>query len=89
MLTNMQLYTLSATVPQEITTTINNFMTAGQLLGGALAGIFLLIAAIQFASGGKNAVEMGKFRLVCVIVGMTLIAGCSVIKAFIDGLMGF
>ena len=89
MLTNMQLYTLSATVPQEITTTINNFMTAGQIIGGCLAGLFLLIAAIQFMSGGKSNVETSKYRIVCVIVGSVLVAGCSVIKMFIDGLIAF
>lgn len=89
MLMNMHLHTLAASVPSEIIDTINNFMTAGQIIGGALAGIFIIIAAIQFTSGGKNAVEMGKFRIVCVIVGMILISGCSVIKAFIDGLMAF
>lgn len=90
LLMNIPLHTLSAgSVPSEITTTITNFMTAGQILGGSLASIFLLIAAVQFMSGGKSNVETGKYRIVCVVVGMVLVAGCSVIKAFIDGLMGF
>jgi hypothetical protein len=83
------LITLAVNIPAQMTDTINNFMTAGQIIGGLLAGIFLLIAAIQFMSGGKNAVEMSKTRIVCVIVGMVLVAGCSIIKAFIDGLISF
>lgn len=89
MLMNIPLHTLSVNVPLQITNTINNFMTAGQIIGGCLAGIFLLIAAIQFMSGGKSNVETSKYRIVCVIVGSVLVAGCSVIKVFIDGLIAF
>ncbi len=89
MLMNIPLHTLSVNVPSQITDTINNFMTAGQIIGGCLAGLFLLIAAIQFMSGGKSNVETSKYRIVCVIVGSVLVAGCSVIKMFIDGLIAF
>ncbi len=80
---------LAVSLPSGLSTTINNFMTAGQIIGGSLASIFLLIAAVQFMSGGRNAVEMSKVRIVCVIVGMVLVAGCSIIKTFIDGLIAF
>lgn len=80
---------LAVTVPAEITDTINNLTTAGQIIGGSLASVFLIIAAIQFMTGGRNNVEVSKTRIVCVIVGMLLVAGCSVIKTFIDGLMAF
>lgn len=80
---------LAAGLPSQLTTTITNFMTAGQALGGLLAGIFLLIAAVQFMSGGRNAVEISKTRIVCVIVGMVLVAGCSILKTFISDLIGF
>ena len=80
---------LAVALPSGLTTTINNFMTAGQIIGGLLAGIFLLIAAVQYMSGGRNAVEMSKVRIVCVIVGMVLVAGCTVMKSFIDGLIAF
>lgn len=86
---NITMLPLAVNVPSGISTTIENFMTAGQIIGGLLAGIFLLIAAIQFMSGGRNAVEMSKTRIVCVIVGMVLVAGCSAIKAFISGLIAF
>lgn len=80
---------LAVSLPAGLSTTIENFMTAGQVIGGLLAGVFLLIAAIQFMSGSRNAVEMSKTRIVCVIVGMILVAGCSVIKAFVSGLISF
>lgn len=80
---------LAVSVPPGLSETITNFMTAGQIIGGLLAGIFLLIAAVQFMSGGRNAVEMSKTRIVCVIVGMVLVAGCSGIKAFITSLIAF
>lgn len=80
---------LAVNLPAGLAETITNFTTAGQIIGGLLASIFLLIAAIQFMSGGRNAVETSKFRVVCVIVGMVLVAGCTVIKAFIDGLIAF
>lgn len=86
---NITMLPLAVNVPSGLSTTIENFMTAGQIIGGLLAGIFLLIAAIQFMSGGRNAVEMSKTRIVCVIVGMVLVAGCSAIKAFISGLIAF
>jgi len=80
---------LAVSLPSGLTTTIENFMTAGQVLGGSVAVLFLLIAAVQFMSGGRNAVEMSKTKIVCVIVGMVLVAGCSAIKVFIDGLIAF
>jgi hypothetical protein len=40
-------------------------------------------------SGGRNAVEISKTRIVCVIVGMVLVAGCSILKTFISDLIGF
>lgn len=80
---------LAVSIPPGLQTTINNFMTAGQVIGGLLAGIFLLIAATQFMSGGREAVEMSKKRIACVIIGMVLVAGCSVLKAFISGLIAF
>lgn len=80
---------LAVSMPAGLSETINNFMTAGQVIGGLLAGIFLLVAAVQFMSGGRNAVETSKTKIVCVIVGMVLVAGCSVIKTFITGLIQF
>lgn len=82
-------YRLAVSVPTGISTTINNYITAGQVIGGCLAGIFLLIAAIQLMSGGRNAVEMSKFRIACVIVGLIIVVGCTTIKAFINGLIAF
>lgn len=82
-------HTLAVTLPSSMETTINNFMTAGQIIGGCLAGFFIVVAGIQFMTGGRNAVETGKVRIVCTIVGMVMCAGCSVIKAFISGLCAF
>lgn len=86
---NPKINLLATGLPASFTTTINNFLTAGQLIGAGLAGVFLVIAAIQFMSGGRNAVEMGKGRIICVIVGMVLCAGCSVIKSYVTGLIAF
>ena len=80
---------MAVTVPTGLSETINNFMSAGQIIGGLLASIFLLIAAVQLMSGGRNAVEMSKTRIVCVIVGLVLVVGCGVIKTFINGLIAF
>lgn len=80
---------LAVVLPSGLSTTLNNFMTAGQVIGGSVAGVILVIAGIQLMTGGRNAVEMGKTRIIFLCVGMVLVAGCSVIKAFIDGLMAF
>ena len=45
--------TMAVTVPTGLSETINNFMSAGQIIGGLLASIFLLIAAVQLMSGGR------------------------------------
>jgi hypothetical protein len=86
---NITMLPLAVNVPPGLSKTIENFIQAGQIIGGLLAGIFLLIAAVQFMSGGRNAVEISKTRIVCVIVGMVLVIGCSAIKAFISGLIAF
>lgn len=80
---------MAVSVPTGISETINNMILAGQIIGGLLAGIFLLIAAIQLMSGGRNAVEMSKFRIVCVVIGLVLVVGCTAIKTFINGLIAF
>lgn len=80
---------MAVTVPPGLSDTINNFITAGQIIGGLLAGAFLLIAAIQLMSGGRNAVEMSKTKIICVIVGLVLVVDCTVIKTFINGLIAF
>lgn len=82
-------YTLSVTMPSGLQQTFDNIMTGGQIVGLGLAGIFIVIAGIQFMTGGRNAVEMSKTRIVCIIVGTVLVAGCSVLKTFITGLMAF
>ena len=82
-------YMLGVAMPSGLSTTLNNFMTAGQVIGGSVAGVILVIAGIQLMTGGRNAVEMGKTRIIFLCVGMVLVAGCSVIKTFIDGLMAF
>lgn len=84
-----RLNSLSVNVPSGMSKTMDNFMTAGQYLGGGAAGIILVIAGFQLMTGGRNAVEMGKTRIIFLCVGMALIAGCSVIKAFLSGLMAF
>lgn len=89
---NLMMYSaikLAVTMPTGLSETINNFMLAGQIIGGLLAGIFLLIAGVQLMSGGRNAVEMGKTRIVCVIIGLVLVVGCGAIKTFINGLIAF
>lgn len=80
---------LAIKVPPQMTTTIDNVLTALQIIGGALAGVFLGIAAIQFMSGGRNAVEMTKTKIVCIVAGMAVLAGSSVIKVFIQSLIAF
>lgn len=80
---------LAVTIPSGLQQTLDNIMTGGQVIGIALAGIFIVIAGIQFMTGGRNAVEMSKTRIVCIIVGTVLVAGCSVLKTFLTGLMAF
>jgi hypothetical protein len=80
---------LAVTVPTGLQKTLDNLMTGGQVIGLGLAGVFLVIAAIQFMSGGRNAIEMSKLRIICIIVGVVLCAGCSVLKTFLLGLMAF
>ena len=84
-----RLHMLGVVLPSGLSTTLNNIMTAFQVIGGGTAGVILGIAAIQLMSGGRESVEMGKKRLTCLIIGMVLLAGCGVIKTFIDGLMAF
>lgn len=82
-------YMLAVSLPAGLSTTLDNLMTAGQIIGGGLAGIILVIAGIQLMTGGRNSVEMGKTRIISLIIGMILVSGCSVLKAFIGGLMAF
>lgn len=76
-------------MPSGLQTTINNLTTAGQILGGCLAGIFLVIAGIKFMHGSRESISDSKIRLACVIVGVVLCAGCSVIKLWLSSLMAF
>ena len=85
----MKTLMLAVTIPSGLQQTLDNIMTGGQVIGLALAGIFIAIAGIQFMTGGRNAVEMSKTRIVCIIVGTVLVAGCSVLKTFLTGLMAF
>ena len=82
-------YMLAVTLPAGLSTTLDNLMTAGQVIGGGVAGIILVIAGVQLMTGGRNSVEMGKTRIISLIIGMVLVSGCSVLKAFIGGLMAF
>lgn len=82
-------FTLAVALPASITTTITNIATAGQIIGGSVALVILVIAGIQLMVGGRNSVEMGKTRLTFLIVGMAVVAGAGVIKGFIDALMAF
>ena len=82
-------YILGVTMPAGLSTTLDNIMTGGQVIGVATAGVILVIAGIQFMTGGRNAVEMGKSRIIFLIVGLVLVAGCSVLKTFLVGLMAF
>jgi hypothetical protein len=82
-------YILGVTIPKQLTDTLENIMTAGQVIGVATAGVILVIAGVQLMTGGRNNVEMGKTRIICLIVGLILVSGCSVLKTFLVGLMGF
>lgn len=82
-------YMLGVTMPSGLSTTLDNIMTGGQVIGIATAGVILVIAGVQFMTGGRNAVEMGKNRIIFLIVGLVLVAGCSVLKTFLVGLMAF
>jgi hypothetical protein len=80
---------MAASMPSGLQTTLNNIMTAGQAIGGGLAGIFLVISGIKFMHGSRDSVESSKLRLACVIVGVIICAGCSVLKTWLQGLMNF
>lgn len=84
-----QSYLLAVSLPSGLSTTITNIATAVQVIGGCVALVILAIAAVQLMIGGRNSVEMGKTRIIFLIIGMVLLSGGSVIKAFIDGLMAF
>lgn len=84
-----QPYLLAVALPSSITTTITNIATAGQIIGGSVALVILVIAGVQLMLGGRNSVEMGKTRLTFLIIGMAVVAGAGVIKGFIDALMAF
>lgn len=76
-------------LPSEISKTLNNLTSAGQLIGGGLASVFLVIAAVQHMHGSEESIQKSKKRIVAIIVGIALCAGCTVIKAWIDSLMAF
>lgn len=84
-----QLNRMSIDLPTSIQTTIDNITTGGQLIGGSLATIFLVIAAVQHMHGSEESIEKSKKRIVAVIVGIILCAGCTVIKAWISSMMAF
>lgn len=82
-------YVMAISLPPEIQTTINNLTTAGQLIGGALATVFFVIAAIQHENGSEENIQKSKKRITAIIVGIALCAGCFVIKAWISSMMAF
>lgn len=79
----------AAPLPPGISETLDNLTSAGQLIGGGLASVFLVIAAVQHMQGSEEGIQKSKKRIVAIIVGIALCAGCTVIKAWIDSLMAF
>lgn len=82
-------YFMAVSMPSGISDTMNNLTTAGQLIGGSLATVFLVIAAIQHMHGSEESIQKSKKRIVAIIVGIALCAGCTVIKAWISSMMAF
>lgn len=86
---SMMPFALAVPMPQGLQTTLNNLTTAGQAVGGGLASVFLVISGVKFMHGSRDSVESSKLRLVSVIVGVVLCAGCTIMKAWLSSLMGF
>lgn len=82
-------YVMAVSMPSGISDTINNLILAGQLIGGSLATVFLVIAAIQHMHGSEESIQKSKKRITAIIVGIALCAGCTVIKAWISSMMAF
>ena len=89
LLAPVRTYVMAITLPTEIQTTINNITTAGQVLGLALAAVFLVVAAVQHMHGSEESIQKSKKRIVAIIVGVALCAGCTVLKAWIVSMMAF
>ncbi|WBY64699.1 hypothetical protein [Thermocaproicibacter melissae] len=80
---------MAVSMPTQIQQTINNITVAGQIAGGALASIFLVVAAVQHMQGSEESIQKSKKKIVAIIVGIALCAGCTVIKGWISSLMAF
>ncbi len=81
--------TMSIALPSQIQQTIDNITTAGQVIGLALSAVFFVVAAIQHMRGTEESIDKSKKRIVAIIVGIVLCAGCTVIKQWIVSMMAF
>ena len=89
LLVPVRTYVMAVSLPPQIQETINNITLAGQLIGGSLATVFLVFAAIQHEHGSEESIQKSKKRITAIIVGIALCAGCTVIKAWISSMMAF
>lgn len=82
-------YVMAVSMPSGISETLVNLTTAGQLIGGGLASVFLVGAGIQHMMGTDESILKSKKKIVAIIVGIAVCAGCTVIKAWISSMMAF
>lgn len=89
LLAPIKTYAMAVSLPPEIAKTLVNLTSAGQLIGGGLASVFLVGAGIQHMVGTEESILKSKKKIVAIIVGIAVCAGCTVIKAWIESMMAF
>lgn len=66
-----------------ITNAVSKVLTAVQIVGGAMLGICIAAAAIQFFFGDREHFQLGKTRIIGMIIGAFLLFSATALSTFI------
>lgn len=74
---------------EDVTTAIDNLLGGAQLIGAAVIGIAVALAAFHFVKGGREDWQIGKGKIAGIIIGALMIATATGIKAWVNSMVGF
>lgn len=74
---------------ENIVNTIANILTFVQVVGGGLIGLMLALAAYHFIAGGQQSFELGKRKIIGIVIGAGLLFGAGTISAVIKSTYGY
>ncbi len=74
---------------EGLTSTIVNFITGVQVIGGGVAALMGGVAAYHFFKGGREDFQIGKGKLAGIVIGLVVLLGCIPLKDWISSMIGF